>query len=326
MGVTEQQRHTLLTWFEEQMGPERAATMMELMPPAGAAELATKRDLDDLERRLDARFDELDARFDAKLEVMRSTTLRTVGTWLFASQAAVITAIGVAAGVIVRAGLTASNTRGPPWPASRGARAMSGGVEPEVGGSGGRSDRIDEGDRVLAAGSHSRPVHQHDLLPVALGHDAGQGTLGEGHQCGRALVAVPQLERHAERGGGLVELRSALQAAVGDVAERAAAASEQVADHVGQLTEERAVGVVHADEPLDPLHPRSLVALTPGRTSFHSSDVASGRRGAAVGAQLVKDQIVTVPDTSLPTRSSGTPVELSSTRDQGQALGAVVGR
>jgi hypothetical protein len=101
MGVTEQQRHLLLTWFEEQMGPERAATMMELMPPAGAAELATKRDLDDVERRLTARFDAHDARFDAKLEAMRSTTLRTVGTWLFASQAAVITAIGVATGVIV---------------------------------------------------------------------------------------------------------------------------------------------------------------------------------------------------------------------------------
>jgi hypothetical protein len=108
MGVTQQQRHALLTWFEEQMGPDRAATMMELMPPAGAAELATKRDLDDLERRLDARFraidagfDTQDARFDAKLEAMRSATLRTVGTWLFASQAAVILAIGVATGLIV---------------------------------------------------------------------------------------------------------------------------------------------------------------------------------------------------------------------------------
>jgi fatty acid desaturase len=108
MGVTEQQRHALLTWFEEQMGPDRAATMMELMPPARADELATKRDLAALERRIDARFDAQDARFDAqdawfdaKLEAVRSATLRTVDTWLFASQAAVITAIGVAAGVIV---------------------------------------------------------------------------------------------------------------------------------------------------------------------------------------------------------------------------------
>lgn len=101
MGVTQQQRHALLTWFEEQMGPDRAATMMELMPPAGADELATKHDLAALERRIDARFDAQDARFDAKLEAMRSATIHTVGTWLFASQAAVITAIGVATGVIV---------------------------------------------------------------------------------------------------------------------------------------------------------------------------------------------------------------------------------
>jgi hypothetical protein len=84
MGVTEQQRHSLLSWFEEQMGPERAATMMELIPPAGAAELVTRRDLGDLERRLDAR-----------LEAMRSSMMSTFGTWLSASQAAVIAAISL---------------------------------------------------------------------------------------------------------------------------------------------------------------------------------------------------------------------------------------
>jgi hypothetical protein len=67
----------------------------------GSHDLATKHDLAALERRIDARFDAQDARFDAKLEAMRSSTLRTVGTWLFASQAAVITAIGIATGVIV---------------------------------------------------------------------------------------------------------------------------------------------------------------------------------------------------------------------------------
>ena len=115
MEVTEQQRHGLFTWFEEQMGPERTAVLMELISSAGASELATKHDLRGLEQRvealdarfealeaqLDARFDAQDARFDARLEAMRSATLRTAGTWLFASQAAVITAIGVATGAIV---------------------------------------------------------------------------------------------------------------------------------------------------------------------------------------------------------------------------------
>lgn len=84
MEVTGQQRHQLFVWFEEQMGRERAATMMELMPPVGSSGLATKRDLD-----------ALDLQIDLKLEKLRSELLRTLGTWLFASQAAVITAIGV---------------------------------------------------------------------------------------------------------------------------------------------------------------------------------------------------------------------------------------
>jgi len=84
MEVTEQQRHQLFTWFEEQMGPERAATMMNLIPPVGWFELASKRDLDELAGRL-----------DGKLDRLRSDLMRTLGTWLFASQAAVIASLGL---------------------------------------------------------------------------------------------------------------------------------------------------------------------------------------------------------------------------------------
>lgn len=62
--------------------------MMEHMAPVRSSELATKRDLEEFEARLDARM-------DAKFGQFRSDLLRTVGTWLFASQAAVITAVGV---------------------------------------------------------------------------------------------------------------------------------------------------------------------------------------------------------------------------------------
>ena len=102
MEVTEQQRHQLFVWFEKQMGPERAATMMNLIPPVGWFELASKGDLLELERRLDHRFESLDLRFesvesriDGKLDRLRSDLMRTLGTWLFASQAAVITALGL---------------------------------------------------------------------------------------------------------------------------------------------------------------------------------------------------------------------------------------
>lgn len=69
MAVTERQRHELFKWFEEQMGEERASTMIELMPPTGFAELATKQDL-------------------AELEV---SLMKSFITWLLASQATVVT-------------------------------------------------------------------------------------------------------------------------------------------------------------------------------------------------------------------------------------------
>lgn len=88
MEVTEQQRHQLFVWFEEQMGPERAATMMNLIPPIGGFELASKDDLLEVERRLEVGM-------DAKLDRLRADLMATFGTWLFASQAAVITALGL---------------------------------------------------------------------------------------------------------------------------------------------------------------------------------------------------------------------------------------
>lgn len=45
MAVTEQQRHQLLRWFEEHMGQDLGASMMELLPPADRSQLATKRTL-----------------------------------------------------------------------------------------------------------------------------------------------------------------------------------------------------------------------------------------------------------------------------------------
>lgn len=46
MSITEYQRHQLFTWFEEQMGKERATTMMNLVPPVGWGDVATVRDVE----------------------------------------------------------------------------------------------------------------------------------------------------------------------------------------------------------------------------------------------------------------------------------------
>jgi hypothetical protein len=73
------------------MGSERASTTMSLLPPAGWGDVATRRDLQLLEARIDARFDQVEARFEAKLGQL----VRTFGTWLFVSHAAVIAAVSL---------------------------------------------------------------------------------------------------------------------------------------------------------------------------------------------------------------------------------------
>jgi hypothetical protein len=84
------------------MGSERASVMMRTLPPVGWGDVATKRDVDDVRREVEAARsdlrqleDRLDARMDAKLGALRSDLLRTFGTWLFASQAAVIAAVAM---------------------------------------------------------------------------------------------------------------------------------------------------------------------------------------------------------------------------------------
>lgn len=81
MAVTEKQRFDLFTKIEETLGAEHATTMMELLPPVGWADVATKQDLDRLEARLEAR---LGAKF---------------GTWLFASMGVQTAVLGLIIGL-----------------------------------------------------------------------------------------------------------------------------------------------------------------------------------------------------------------------------------
>jgi hypothetical protein len=119
MAVSEYERTQLFNWFEEHLGKERASTMMNLLPPVGWGDVATRRDLELLEERLDHRFDHrfdrVDARIDrievrldgiaqtmaatmatkADLAQSRYELQRTLVTWIFAAQATVVAAVGL---------------------------------------------------------------------------------------------------------------------------------------------------------------------------------------------------------------------------------------
>ena len=68
MVVDDRSRHELYRRLEEVLGMEAATTLIEHLPPAGWAEVATKQDLANLEERLElrfaARFAAIDGRFD----------------------------------------------------------------------------------------------------------------------------------------------------------------------------------------------------------------------------------------------------------------------
>ena len=64
MTVTEEARYHRLQQLDDSVGEKGANTMMELLPPVGWADVTTKRDLDQLEERMDLRFQNVDLRFD----------------------------------------------------------------------------------------------------------------------------------------------------------------------------------------------------------------------------------------------------------------------
>jgi hypothetical protein len=84
MVLDERSRHELFLRLEEVLGPQQAETLMEMMPPVRWADVATKRDLDALELRMDLRLEAIDYRFDGMenkiLATLRGELLTTVTT------------------------------------------------------------------------------------------------------------------------------------------------------------------------------------------------------------------------------------------------------
>ena len=100
MAVDERRRKALYDALEDRIGREEATTLMELLPPVGWADVATKQDLRHLEVRLDAKMDRVQGEIaqlrgeitGGRGEIM-SHTLRTV---LAVNIPSIIGAVGLA--------------------------------------------------------------------------------------------------------------------------------------------------------------------------------------------------------------------------------------
>ena len=66
MAISEEVRHRIYESFRASFGDEVANGMMEMLPPVGWADVATKHDLAALEERLDLRFGALEERVDVR--------------------------------------------------------------------------------------------------------------------------------------------------------------------------------------------------------------------------------------------------------------------
>jgi hypothetical protein len=72
MAVSEERRHELYLGLESLLGRERATTMMEMLPPVGWADVATRRDLAHHELVLRAELEALGSTLRAEMASLRS--------------------------------------------------------------------------------------------------------------------------------------------------------------------------------------------------------------------------------------------------------------
>jgi hypothetical protein len=68
MSVDERSRLQLAEALKRALGDDEGITLMELLPPVGWADVATKHDLLMLEGRVDARFESFEERMNARFE------------------------------------------------------------------------------------------------------------------------------------------------------------------------------------------------------------------------------------------------------------------
>ena len=110
MVLDERARHELFLRLEQALGSESAETLMELLPPVGWADVATKRDLDALEERMNLRFELVDQRFgmlDQRFEASENKLLAAFRGELLAAVTAQANVISAQTRTLVMANLGA---------------------------------------------------------------------------------------------------------------------------------------------------------------------------------------------------------------------------
>ncbi len=83
MSIDERQRHELYEGLVEALGAERADTLMELVPPVGWADVATKQDLAHLETVMHLRMEAMESRLRKEIADLRTQFHQDMRTQLW---------------------------------------------------------------------------------------------------------------------------------------------------------------------------------------------------------------------------------------------------
>jgi hypothetical protein len=88
--ITEEARHELYTRLEQVLGAKEAALLMEHLPPGGWADVATKRDLDQMAALLRADIVVLGSELRGEMKAGHADLLRTLFFAMVASNATLV--------------------------------------------------------------------------------------------------------------------------------------------------------------------------------------------------------------------------------------------
>jgi hypothetical protein len=101
MSITNEDRYHLQGRATEVLGTKEGATLMELLPPVGWADVATKRDLDHLSEHMDLKFGQSDERVKLMLEAKAAGLRADVEGSLRRMQTVLLSAFMTLAGVLI---------------------------------------------------------------------------------------------------------------------------------------------------------------------------------------------------------------------------------
>lgn len=97
MAIDERTRREMYLGLEEKLGTAVADALMQDLPPVGWSDVATKHDLDELERRMDLRFERLDERFARQDEHIDARIHAEINRLLLFLFPTMLTGLGLAA-------------------------------------------------------------------------------------------------------------------------------------------------------------------------------------------------------------------------------------